>query len=852
MHTIFCNQHYSSTDRTPADQNARLATHIALYLRATQENDGRWRGANIAHELRYTCQALEALHLLNFQAFHPRIDTGLHWLINLGEQLTKDSDDWSTVRLHPSRFKTLARLGDFSDEQVLADFDELCEHINSRGLLNGVMQDQIRGSIVVADCLLDLAAQGPINQEWQAVLDSILPAVQHELHLWAANPAQRDRDRLINTVGEASYAADVLLRSGYLEPGGAAAAAIHTAMLGEIERHEPSAPLPKDTVYSAIQLAAHFGAAAATQAGLERFFRAMRVRYDRNQMQREERNADVQPLMLRALLTYSGETLRDHMVGYMLDSAFEAVSQTETQAAAERNRQFEQLVRKRTKILIRDVVELSGGISAARVFRVNYAVDANGLADMPESSRARFEVHSVVIKSGTRADLQQSVDRFQQLRADIQPYFAQHSRHPEMLEASPYAPAYLILEDLTEEYVTLRQIFGNLDRHKLSANDRNILAKVTDTVASSLFDIYRRTQRRESDVVGIQVSRLYLSRFDRALLEMCKPEKYPRLKEFFRGFWFGATHYGSIESYQARLYRHLDRLRPPLLMLMHGDCHGRNIMLDECYEQIKLIDLDKIDYAGDYVMDLALLIEDAALFRRLFDESYHYYLRPEQIELPTAGVQINYSPFVSEASTQFQHLLCARLDAFAREIGDEGYRARLWLAIAIYLLRMVEKAGEIRTGAVLYVEAVRLLHVLVEHLDTGKPLPAIPITRAAAPAPAAVQTQLPPGSELEQFHDLILTCAQECAVPLRASLRMDGKSVRYFIEGESEPCAMLDGRRQPPSVLLRYPAEQLADQHGYIQTIRETGVFHTVLRAPEPYDLQIVRELLLNALRPHV
>jgi hypothetical protein len=851
MHAIFHGQQYSSAHRTPDEQNARLATHIALFLRATQERTGHWKASHLGNELRYTCQALEALHLLSFQAFHSIIDSGVHWLINLSEAVLEDSEEWSTVRLHPSRFKTLAKLGAFADDQVQAEFAELCDRVSGQGLLNGVMQDPLLGAMIVADSLLELGNQAQYDARCQAVADPILARVQAELDLWCANPGQRDRDRLINSIGDASYALDVLLRSGRLATGDAVPEIIRQAMLDELERHETNMPLSKDTIYTAIQLGTHFNHLDETHTNLQPFFRSICVRYDRNQIQRDERNVDMQPLVLRALLTYSGAMLREHMITQMLDSAFDAISQSQMLREAERNRQFELLVRRRAKIEIRDVVELSGGITDARVFRISYAVNADGLSETGEPSRSHPQIHSIVVKSGTRMDLQQSVERFKGLRADIQPYFAQHSRQPEVLEASPLAPAYLILEDLTENYATLRQIFLDVDRHKLSADDRKTIAAVTQVVTQSLFDIYRRTRRKDSDLVGLQVSRLYLGRLDRALIAMCMPEKFPRLKELFRGFWLGDTRFESIERYQSLLYHHRETLRPPCLMLMHGDCHGRNVMLDDCYERIKLIDLDKLDYTGDYIMDIALLIEDVTLFRRLFDDSYAHYLRPEQVELPADATHVAYPSFICEAAILFQQLLVEQVSRFADEIKDRHFKPRLWLAIAMYLLRLVEKAEHAKTGAVLYVEAVKLLHALVEHLQTGKPLPTIPIMRDAQITQAMRGVPQPVTSldaDMEPLHQLLLACAEERGLPLRPALRVDGRSVRYFLEQETEPYAMLDGKRRPPGILLRCRAEVLEDVNGYVEPIRSTGVFSSVMRPPVQYDVAIVRELLLRAL----
>ena len=329
MHTIFHSQHYSSTNQTPDEQNARLATHIALFLRAAQQRTGQWKGSHLANELRYTCHALEALQLLSFQAFHSIMDSGVHWLINLGEIVPEDSEEWLTVRLHPSKFKTLSRLSAFGDDQTRAEFSEVCERVSGQGLLNGVMQDPLLGAMIVVDTILELEKQDLCDAQWLEIAEPVLTRVQAELGAWCSKPNQRDRNRLINGIGDASYALDVLLQSGRLGVGDPIAQIVYTSMHSEIELQETNAPLSKDTIYSAIQLGSHFGNDAKTRNSLIRFFHSIRVRYDRNQIHKDERNADLQPLILRALLVFRGNELRELMITQMLDSAFDAVSRSQ-------------------------------------------------------------------------------------------------------------------------------------------------------------------------------------------------------------------------------------------------------------------------------------------------------------------------------------------------------------------------------------------------------------------------------------------------------------------------------------------------------------------------------------------
>ncbi len=371
-------------------------------------------------------------------------------------------------------------------------------------------------------------------------------------------------------------------------------------------------------------------------------------------------------------------------------------------------------------------------------------------------------------------------------------------------------------------------------------------------MAQNLFDIYRKPRRKESDVVGYQVARLYFMRLDRALIAMCRPEKFPRLKDFFRGFWHGGRRYDSIERYQTLLYRYSEALRPPSLMLMHGDCHGRNVMLDDCYEQIKLIDLDKLDPAGDYILDMGLLIEDVALFRRIFDETYRAYLRPDEIDVSADGAEIRYPHLVGEVAAHFQAVLLHHLEPFAAELGDKNFRLRLWLSIALYLLRLVDKVTDLRHGAVLYAEAIKLIDALVYHLETGQPLPPIPIPRESAhgaeSGPALAWTP-----ETLALQAAVLAQASAAGLEVRSAVRSNGRSVAYFVGRPDEPFAIIDAKRQPPGILLRCDLAVLEDHWGYAEAVAgantaRPGAPRSVIRPPSGYDSDAVRAMLGRAL----
>ncbi len=136
---------------TSVERDARLVEQLVISLRAQQQKNGAWPGDDLSHTLRNTCHALEALYLLGSATFPRIIANGVHWLLNLADEIDADSSAWISIRLHPSRFKTLARLREFQDEKLQEDFAELCERIGEDGLLNKVLVDQLLGSLIVMD-----------------------------------------------------------------------------------------------------------------------------------------------------------------------------------------------------------------------------------------------------------------------------------------------------------------------------------------------------------------------------------------------------------------------------------------------------------------------------------------------------------------------------------------------------------------------------------------------------------------------------------------------------------------------------------------------------------------------------
>ncbi len=813
----------SNSSYSQIEQNTRLAQQLIMHLRNAQQRNGSWPGRNMGHALRYTCQSLEALQMLGGQVFTRTISNGSHWILNLSDEIDEGSDDRLTVRLHPSRFKTLAKLKEFDDEKLIDDFSELCKKVDGEGHLQKVLEDPLLGSMIIVDCLLELGASTNAFGFFERIMSTALPAIETGLRRWCQADHSLQNWGLVDNVGEASYAMDLLLRSRHITLDYDLCAPVRQAMLDALSYDRNQRMLGKDALYSAIQLSQYFGEDPCTSGAINQFQQHLCSRYEQNDIQRWVKQEDIQPLVLRMLLSCGGRDLIDHLTSRLWEDAYASQQQLDIEKRSERNRHFERIIRHRTNIDIRNVQELTGGITKAKVFRIEYVIHEDVITD-PGLLR-RSGSTRIVIKSDERNGLERSIARYRSLPAEIQKYFARHALTTEIHDPLSFAPAYMVLEDLTEEYVTLREILDDVDKRRLSPDDRERWAQAISAITKGLFDIYSQTCQPGDDVAGFQISRLYLSRLDRSLLEMASHNRFPKLKDFFRGFTLIDSsgtheHFKSIGYYQQEIYRHLYRLRPPCLVMMHGDCHSRNIMVDNCFERVKFIDLDKIDVSGDYLLDAALLIEDVALFRRYFDDKYRFYLRPEDIRLDPGETNISYPTRVTETAIIFQQAIMEQVASFAQTCNDHHYRERLWLGIALHLLRLVEKQADLRMAVSLYAEAIKLLDALVDHLNDRRSLPQLPIEQYVVPKKAVAE-------HLQIVHAIVANMSMPDGGKIRYELRANGAVVRYFTGNTETPFAIIDGKAATTRFMLACPSEMLMDAGIHVQPISE-GLFQSV------------------------
>jgi hypothetical protein len=338
---------------------------------------------------------------------------------------------------------------------------------------------------------------------------------------------------------------------------------------------------------------------------------------------------------------------------------------------------------------------------------------------------------------------------------------------------------------------------------------------------------------------------------------MCRPDKFPHLKTWLRGFWLGERKYSSIEHYLRKLESYKARLKVPYLMLIHGDCHSRNIMLDASLEQIRLIDLDHLEYDGDYIQDIALLLEDVAVFRFLFDEDYRFHLGKAHVRFISESSKqqrvienrIEYRPFSTEAVRLFQQAVLRRLESYAQSIDDSFFKERLWLALAQSLMGLVAKQTEKEYASVLYVEAVKLLDDLVVSLNKHSGLPDIPFPGIHPTGVKRGSLDLPnwyhEDSALAHIHDNLMSLDPTIRFLPVAS----GRIAQYFVPNGPHPFAVIDTKEQSPSVLLACSREDLDDPAELARERKTGSALRVIVRITEQTDISAVHKLVRQAFK---
>lgn len=830
-------------------RSAELALDLIHDLVANQADDGAWHQNTDSATLRYTCQALEALATLHLSSLGSAIENGINWLMNMDGSSNNPEDDSDALHLNPSRFKTLFKLGKTSDIYILSEFEELNRYVSDEGLIQRSMRNPLLATIIFTDCACHLEQRLAENPNLAWTLENGLNCIREHLGAWYES---RNGLLSVDAIGDVSYAFDVLVRHRRIATKDEISKRIASEMLETIHLDQYEKQISSDALYSIIQLSTHFSDQPEVNEAILAFFRNLIHRLSTQRNLSHEQSVST-PLLLRALSTFYGEKFGIVIQSVLFERDRNSLSSQKQENLRLLEFPFVKAIRQHIAVDDLNWKPLTGGLSKETVYRATFNLRYSSPEEELSALRIFAQAQSLVIKVGKLESLRISIERYKQLSADVQSYFAKHAGEPILDETGANPSALLVLEDLTQHYDTMCNLFDQVDQRRLSLVHEEKIKRIVYLVTSNLFEIYATTRKKESDVTGSQIARLYLAKVEHHLNDISRT--VPRLKNWFQGFQLGERRYSSILYYISKIESHRGKLKIPCLMLIHNDCHSRNIMLDLNSERFKLIDLDRLEYDGDYISDFAELVEDVAVFRFWFDENYRNYQRKEQILFPTnsddpkaTGNQVQYQPVTSHAVRIFQTALLDEIEKFARSLGDKTWKQRLWLATAVHILSLVDKHPNPKHSTALYVEAVQLLDELTRHLDGEIDLRPIPFTgQHFEPESNGVSPFSLPGLEmLRVLHQKLLHDSPDLIFRTKAG----GAIVSYFKKGFSEPRMIIFGDRSPAQIQLACDVDDLQDPFGIAQQRRQDHTLNTIIPVKSDTLIENVLLLLDQVLRP--
>lgn len=842
---------FTTTGTTESERNTDLAIYLVDLLELRRNlAQGIWSGDTHTRTLSNTCQAVEALSLINLGSVWGKlVARAVEWLRDLPILRSLPREDHRPLRIFPSRFKTLAMLRRFHGEDLQSDFADLSAHLdqNTGWMIN--VPSELRPELVTMiwlDSLLYLEQTGQDISAWRTGRALGLQAVVGAFENWLVplktqtkiSDESTARFRITNE-GDASYALDLLLRSQQLTADSEPIQTAFGRLVETIRQRRSGYIRNSDFIYCGIQLSTHFRQNPMAREAVSTFIREVRERYTNNEYSKEP--VSFHALVLRLLTSYYQEHLREDILETHWVRRRQAAARQEADQKLRQQEELGKLLQTRFEIHIGQIDPLSGPRSRNEVFRVHFGMSTDATDEAGNKMSLSTDALRLIVKKGSLESLTQAIKRYQDLPEDLRLYFAHHTALPQSFSNDPSQPWYLVMEDLAK-MIPLSQVLEQLDLSDTGRSEHEKISRCVTAVSTGLRAIHRKHQ--PANGTSDQLDRLYILPITERLDRLCQQSAFPALRPFVEGrFESNGRHYKKARSYLGALRAFERKLRPPLIGMIHGDCHSRNVMLSMDLRSAKFVDLEGLTLDEDYLVDYAILLEDVAFYRLLPHKDYRGRISWDDIQTNPPGGKpdeianlIRYPafPLESNAALQFQRELTRHIHEFAVLMGDTYWRERLWLAVAKALILLgsrqmishtLEHRGQsegLRLVLLTYAEAIRLLDELLNYFKTGESLPEIPF-----PGPHRLPEEC---STISSNGDLIQD--------LRSLFKRLGPDVsfqhvpdapawiRYYAGSAKKPFAELrtsEKKGQPIRLILFCPRDQLTDPAQLVSGMTEDG-----------------------------
>lgn len=850
---------FTTTGLTENEKNADLALYLLSYLEQRREPQERiWRGERHVRTLQYTSHIAEALWQLDLKGLTDHlIEPAADWLLDPEFGRDVSHEESRALRIYPSRFKSLALLGRFHPARLGADFDELSQLLDPEtGWIHDAPFDLSPALITMiwVDTLLCLDSPSWLNPALIAKRAWALQAISDAFEAWAdrAAAALDQKKNLpdglglraseVANSGDASYALDILLRSGHLSPDSHRADEARNILTAAIEGRRLGDMRRSDFLYCGLHLRQHFPQHTETRKVVESFITELRERYENNECQREP--LSFHALVLRLLAAHHKEQLLEAVLRKLWASNREAAELQQRQAQEKLEEEFVSLVRQSTRIHLSPTQRITGTRARGEVYRVRFGLTTEATDEQGSPLSTPRDSLSLIVKKGPPNVLSRASERYRDLPEPLQRLFARHTDAVKGGDGS-----YLIMQDLAD-MLPLSEALTHLEDHSARRERQEKATAAATTVAATLRALHNH--KRQTSLVSQQFDLSYLSPMANCLNQLCQPGAFPELKQWLIGsVEVNNSSYKPLDWYLKHLARFEQRLRPPTMGYAHGDCHSRNLMLNRDFTSARFVDIDTLTSAEDYIVDYGLLVEDVVVYQSLPYGDEAGRLNWDEIQTTRPGNPANtldnwiaYPAFPqqSEVTLSFQRELLNHLEAYADQFEDKNWKKRLWLAIAQGLLLLASRqltshtveprrrptghklVNDIKLVQVTYAEAIRLLHELHAHLEQKEapPLPDVPFLGEHRPPPPPPQPATP---EPSLVGALLQTISKELGDNVEMKKTPEPP---FYTECVARATNRLFARmytdRKKPALYLACRPDQLDDSHHLAQPAGADGL----------------------------
>jgi hypothetical protein len=806
------------------ERDAGLAVYLLNFLCITQDPEsGAWFDREPQSTLRNVCHAVEAFYLLGPSSPLQRsLENGVAWLVNVSETPEPGDLDWEhSPRFNPSRFKNQAWTDHFQDEHVWEDFNTLGRRWH-QDLLD--WSRPYLATLIYLDTLYWLNRHQSTSRLSQGIrqrCERALEAIHRAWQRWEHHPETPDP---FHSWQEFSYAFDILKRYGYLDDEHTLRR-VRERLVAVVQK---ATTFGSESLYGAIQLYQHFSNRPDAEATVAEAITHLHREYTTPGALASQEFV-FHCLVLRLLATRHGPELNRAMYDRLFQMHQENHRRAYDTRQDKRREELKEVLLRQLQIEIPRVEAISGGVRAEKVFEVEFVVRLPSYSEDHPGMVYESRPGRIIVKTGRYGDLCRAVEEYRRLPEDIRHLFATHGHDPIALPTPQGVQGYLIMEDLKDKK-TLEAFLASIDHIVLAESQRNRLDRVITVLGESFRKIHTSAyfcKYRES-LSSDHFSRLYLGPIENAVIMLSRGKTQLNVSQKLQ---YNDCVYSSLNHYLRVLEKHVRFLRPSNIGLVHGDCHTRNIMIDESETKIFFIDLDHMDQNGDYIDDYAIMLEDACLYRYLRNpemkghikvEDIHHQRRRDTYIVTVEGTNL----FTRALPQHFQRAVFSQIEQEARRLHDgEYWKPRLWLATGARLLLLAARVQVLAHALLLYGEALRLLHELEAYLDRAEPLPAVlfgadPRQRDDTPIGPlqAVVERIRPQWSLLDIHMQSRRC-EFCTA--------DGRLVALLFHPPE--------RRHQLRLALALPLDRLSDLPLQVEPFA-SGPLQAVLDLPEPRE----------------